>query len=196
MRHAVLLLLLCACSSLSSQQRASLAEHQQRALHYWEGGSLGQAMGQIEKGLALAPDDYLLNSLKGAILLKTSASSQGTDHRRLDAMGALLAGNFAAAREIAKLIGEDSFGAVLQQGQHQHIFTALVSEHWMLSVVFDARTPVGLVKVLCRRAAADLGQVHDAVCRANRSPSESWAVDQSFRVLAQHTIDVLLQDGS
>ena len=119
-----------------------------------------------------------------------------TDHRRLDAMGALLAGNFAAAREIAKLIGEDSFGAVLQQGQHQHIFTALVSEHWMLSVVFDARTPVGLVKVLCRRAAADLGQVHDAVCRANRSPSESWAVDQSFRVLAQHTIDVLLQDGS
>lgn len=119
-----------------------------------------------------------------------------TQRTQLDAMGALLAGNFASAREIAKLIGEDSFGAVLQQGQRQHIFTALVSEHWMLSVIFDARTPVGLVKVLCRRAAVALGRVHDAVCQANRSPAGAWKVDQSFRALAQHTIDVLLQDGS
>ena len=115
---------------------------------------------------------------------------------QLDAMGALLAGNFASAHEIAKLIGEDNFGAVLQQGQHQHIFTARVSDHWMLSVVFDARTPVGLVKVLCRRAAIALGRVHDAVCQANRNPDGGWKVDQSFRVLAQQTIDVLLQDGS
>lgn len=68
-----------------------LRSHQRNALHYFEGGLLNQAMGQIERGLELDPDDYKLNSLKGAVLLKTSASSQGTDHKQLDQACELLA---------------------------------------------------------------------------------------------------------
>ena len=68
-----------------------LKSHQRNASFYYEGGNLAQAMGQIEKGLELDPDDYKLNSLKGAVLLKTSASSQGTDHKQLDEATELLA---------------------------------------------------------------------------------------------------------
>ena len=91
MRHAAFLLLLCACTTLSTEQRDQLASYQRNAKLYWESNLLGQAMGQIDKGLELEPDDYLLNSLKGGILLKASASSQGTDHRRLDEATELLA---------------------------------------------------------------------------------------------------------
>lgn len=91
-RHAVLplLLLTCACSSLSSDEQRQLAEYQSNARIYWEGNRLSQALGQIERGLALDPDDYSLNTLKGAILLKQSPSSQGTDHRLLDEATAIL----------------------------------------------------------------------------------------------------------
>jgi hypothetical protein len=68
-----------------------LKSHQRNASFYYEGGNLAQAMGQIEKGLELDPDDYKLNSLKGAVLLKTSADSQGTDHKQLDEATQLLA---------------------------------------------------------------------------------------------------------
>jgi predicted regulator of Ras-like GTPase activity (Roadblock/LC7/MglB family) len=117
------------------------------------------------------------------------------DQKGLDALGALLAGNFASAREIAKLLGEDSFSAVFQEGHRRHVFTALVSQHWMLAVVFDARTPVGLVKLLCHRASADLQAVYKAVCQQDHSTVAGWALGDSFRVLAQRTIDSLLQDG-
>jgi tetratricopeptide (TPR) repeat protein len=84
MRYAAFLLLLCACSSLSSEQQDQLALHQRNAKYYFDGGRIDQAVGQIERGLELDPDDYLLLSLKGSILLKQSASALGQDHRRLD----------------------------------------------------------------------------------------------------------------
>ncbi|MEO6595799.1 MAG: hypothetical protein ABIP94_13695 [Planctomycetota bacterium] len=90
MRYAALLAFLCACSSLSTDEEQQLASHQRNAKYYFDGGRLDQAMGQIERGLELDPDDYLLKSLEGAVLLKSSASAQGTDHRRLDQATAVL----------------------------------------------------------------------------------------------------------
>jgi tetratricopeptide (TPR) repeat protein len=92
MRQAVLLplLLLCACNSLSYDQREALAGHQRNALIYFEGGRLDQAMGQIERGLDIDPDDYRLKALRGTVLLKQSASALSTDHQMLDEATAVL----------------------------------------------------------------------------------------------------------
>lgn len=84
MRHACLLLLLCACSSLSTEEREQLAGHIRNAKYYYEGGHLEQAMGQIERGLALESDNYTLRTMRGTILLRQSSSALGTDHRLLD----------------------------------------------------------------------------------------------------------------
>lgn len=84
MRYAALLLLLCACTSLSTEQRDQLAFCQRNAKYYFEGGRYDQAMTQIEKGLELDPDDYQLQSMRGSVLLKQSGSALGQDHRRLD----------------------------------------------------------------------------------------------------------------
>jgi len=84
MRHALLLLSLCACSSLSSEERDQLAGHVRNAKFYYEGGKLEQAMGQIQRGLELEPDNYTLLTMQGTVLLRQSGSAQGTDHRMLD----------------------------------------------------------------------------------------------------------------
>jgi hypothetical protein len=91
MRTLPLCLLLCACSSLSSDERQRLADYQRNALLYFEGRRWNQAMIQVERGLELAPGDYKLTSLKGGILLLASGDARGTDHRQLDEASRLLA---------------------------------------------------------------------------------------------------------
>ena len=91
MRPLALLLLLCACNSLSSDEQSRLTSYQRNAALFYEGGRFDQALGQIERGLELAPDDYKLAAMRGAILLQTSGHAGGTDHRRLDQATELLA---------------------------------------------------------------------------------------------------------
>lgn len=91
MRLLSLLLLLPACSSLASDEQDRLASHQRNAALFFEGGRLDQAMGQVERGLELDPDDYKLNSMKGGIMLLRSGTARGTDHRLLDEATAVLA---------------------------------------------------------------------------------------------------------
>jgi tetratricopeptide (TPR) repeat protein len=94
-RTALPFLLLAACSTLSSEDREQLSTHQQNAKLYLEGGDLQQAYNQIARGLELEPDDYLLRTLRGVLLLRTSASALGSDHKRLDEATEALADVFA-----------------------------------------------------------------------------------------------------
>lgn len=85
MRYPTLLLLLLGgCSSLSSDDSAQLARLQENAKAHYEGGNFGKALTLIERGTELDPDNYQLTALHGAILLRTSGSTLGTDHRQLD----------------------------------------------------------------------------------------------------------------
>lgn len=86
MRYAApfLLLLLSACATPENDPRAQLASFQQTAKLYYDGGRYDQAMGQIERGLEIEPDDYMLRALRGTIRLRSSESAIGTDHRQLD----------------------------------------------------------------------------------------------------------------
>jgi tetratricopeptide (TPR) repeat protein len=90
MRHAVLLLLLCGCSSLTHEQQQLLGGHQRNAKYYLEAGRLDQALDQVDRGLAIEPDDYQLRALRGTVLLRQSGSAMSTDHRLLDQATAAL----------------------------------------------------------------------------------------------------------
>ena len=67
-----LILLLCGCEYISTEQRDVLTACQRNAPIYFEGGRLGQALDQANRGLEIEPEDYKLNAIKGAILLRQS----------------------------------------------------------------------------------------------------------------------------
>jgi tetratricopeptide (TPR) repeat protein len=90
MRASALLLLLCACSSLDTDQQSRLADHQRGAALYFEKQKWNQAMDQIDRGLDIDPQDYKLTSMKAHILLLFSGDAQGTDHKKLDEATQLL----------------------------------------------------------------------------------------------------------
>lgn len=71
-RYALPLLLLCGCKTITPENQQTLTACQRNAPIYFEGGKLEQAMIQAERGLEIDPDDYKLNAIKGAILLRAS----------------------------------------------------------------------------------------------------------------------------
>ncbi len=121
-------------------------------------------------------------------------SSQGEDSQRdLVALGALLAGAFSSSRQVAEIFGEQDFRNILQQGVHESIYTSLIGEHWLLVVVFDKQTHVGLVKVLARRSSEELTAVLDRVL-AGSSQAKEEVLNVQFRTSVENTIDYLFRD--
>lgn len=78
------LLLATACSSTPSEEERQLASYQRNAGLYFEGGQFDQALGLIERGLEIAPDDYKLLSLRASIHLRQSGPASGEKHELLD----------------------------------------------------------------------------------------------------------------
>ena len=113
-------------------------------------------------------DRLLMKLLKGAeakctLLVDKDGhlvTRQGFTHS-LDttALAALLAGSFASTREIARLVGEPEFSVLFHQGKKDHIHISLVGERSILVVIFDDRTPIGMVRLYAREASDELTRV-------------------------------------
>src|SRR5919198_159794 len=63
---------------------------------------------------------------------------------QLDALGALIAANFASAREIARLLGERGFESQFQQGAGRQLITQAVGDGWILAVLLPPATAPGV----------------------------------------------------
>jgi predicted regulator of Ras-like GTPase activity (Roadblock/LC7/MglB family) len=123
-------------------------------------------------------------------------SWQGGDGRQTEMMhlGALLAGAYATSREMARLLKEDGFRVLVQEGMREKIFTETVEDRWLLVVVFDHQAHLGLVKVLAKRATQALAGILHVVIEENESRRAQFR--GSVRRAAVDTIDLLFNDDS
>lgn len=113
--------------------------------------------------------------------------------RDLLALGALLAGAFSSSRQVAEILGEHDFRSILQQGVRESILTCLIGDHWLLVVIFEKQTHVGLVKILARKACEELERVLERV-RQGGAQARQQVVDVRFRSDVEDTIDLLFKD--
>jgi predicted regulator of Ras-like GTPase activity (Roadblock/LC7/MglB family) len=109
----------------------------------------------------------------------------------INVLGALLAGTFATSREIARLMNETQFRSLFQQGMKQNSLTELVGEGWILVVMFDKGTHIGLVRDTCRQVTPQLEAVLLQVQRQSRIVS---GLNPAFRTSVEDTIDLLFKD--
>src|SRR5438034_4505619 len=121
-------------------------------------------------------------------------ATQGTGVRRnATSLGALLAGAFSSSRHIAELLGEKDFRTIFQQGIHENIYTTMVEEQWLLVIVFDKLTHIGLVKVLAKKTSEELVNTLERV-RADTDHQKSSVLNIQFRSSVEDTIDLLFRD--
>ena len=87
-------------------------------------------------------------------LIQARGRTGSTD---MGALAALIAGNIAATREIARRISEPTmFRVLLHEGAEQSVYVSHVGDRFMLVVVFAANIQIGLVRLLGKRAADEL----------------------------------------
>ena len=91
------------------------------------------------------------------------------------------------------ILREKDFRVLFQQGVKENIFTELIEEQWMLVVMFDKRTHIGLVKVLAKRATDELGILLQRVRQQSRRHES--VISTSFRTSVEDTIDLLYRYG-
>src|SRR5262245_4712969 len=95
----------------------------------------------------------------------------------VDTISALVAGSFAATKEMARVLGEDEFSVLFHQGKTDNIQLSIVGDRTLLTVIFDEATTVGMVRLYAAETAKRLGELftkHEAEMRMNpnRTPPE------------------------
>ena len=81
-------------------------------------------------------------------------------YMNVTAISALVAGMFSATQEVARLVGEDHFSILLQQGEKRNIHISLVDNNVMLLIIFDDNMAMGKVRYIARKALRDIADVY------------------------------------
>ncbi|HOX05569.1 MAG TPA: roadblock/LC7 domain-containing protein [Planctomycetota bacterium] len=136
------------------EQNHSEQMRQERLVFYAED------VGKIDAVL----DEFLKDSQARAALLVdrdghlvTKKGSVGSFNP--DSLAALVAGSFAATRELAKLLGESEFSVIFHQGKNEHIHIGLAADRSLLVILFDDRTTVGMVRVYCQELTNRIAEI-------------------------------------
>lgn len=127
----------------------------------WEGygGDLVHLQAQL---------DRLLEQASGrAVLLMDSAGRLLTlagDIPRFDvtAFVSLLAADFCATRELARVLDEDEFHSVFHEGRNLSLYMTQIVEGAILAMIYDRDTTLGLVRYAVRRMRSKLSQMVSA----------------------------------
>jgi predicted regulator of Ras-like GTPase activity (Roadblock/LC7/MglB family) len=149
--------------------------------------NIARALGRLT--LETSATHALLIDKSGQLIATHGQQGQ----RDVIGLGALLAGVFSSSRQVAEILGERDFHSILQQGAYESIYTLSIGDQWLLVVVFDKQTHVGLVKVLARKASEELGRILDRV-RLGSAQARDQVVSVQFRDSVSNTIDLLFQD--
>jgi predicted regulator of Ras-like GTPase activity (Roadblock/LC7/MglB family) len=81
------------------------------------------------------------------------------DELDLTPFSVLSAACVSAGQELANLVGEDEFRAMVHQGAGMSVYLETVDQESLLGVVFDKKTTLGLVKLRVNKAKAKLTKI-------------------------------------
>ena len=125
------------------------------------------------------PDAYArAPSAKTVVLIDKNgqllAASGETADLDATSLASLTAGNMAATEGLAKLVGEQEFGQLFHQGQNENIHISSVSGRYILVVIFDDRSSLGLVRLRLKHASESISTIieraHSRSDESERSP--------------------------
>jgi predicted regulator of Ras-like GTPase activity (Roadblock/LC7/MglB family) len=135
--------------------------------------------GELDALLELSNAKVALLIDKEGHMVTRRGHSAGTGS--MDSIAALVAGSFAATRELARQLGEAQFSTMFHQGARDSIQLQLVGDRTLLGVLFDERTNLGLVRYYCgetaRQIEAILAEIHTRPAPAGEGLSEHFRAD-------------------
>jgi len=201
-----LLLLLGACSSLSTEQQQQLSDYQQRAKLYAEHGDLDRSLSMCERGLEVAPDDYLLHSLHAGLLLRLSRRQADGGPQLLDksleefaavyatrspshhAPHLLFYYALARQKQGMRLTNQAALAHARNQDTGE-LDAAAAAEYTAAAAMLQTMLDRGEVKRLCRYHLMLLARLQNQTDEAIKQGEEYLEVAKVDNAAAQHELD-------
>lgn len=107
-------------------------------------------------------------------------------------LASLVAGSIAATGGLAKIIGEQDFPVHFHQGVKDNLHITMVANKWILVVVFDERSSLGLVRLRVKKATADMNKVFEDLQK--KAEAEAASGSSPFAEITDDDIDNLFSD--
>ncbi len=104
-----------------------------------------------------------------------------------DSISALIAGSFAATKEMARLLGESEFSILFHQGRRDSIQLQMIGDRTLMATMFDGRTNLGMVRFYAQETASRLEKILQEVAEQERDASLS----EDFGASAEDALDKL-----
>ena len=92
----------------------------------------------------------------------------GEESPHVMALSALVVGAFSSTREIARLLGEAEFKTMFQQGDNLNIFISLLDSQDLITVIFDEKTTLGMIKLKTQQMAKRISDEVSSMSGGNR----------------------------
>ena len=121
---------------------------------------------------AVARAVFLLD--KNGQILVASGETASID---VTSLASLVAGTSSATSSLARLLGEEEFTMQFHQGLRDSLFISMVSDEHILTVLFDHRSTLGLIRLRAKRASHALVEVLEAVTNRSEDPQEENIFD-------------------
>jgi predicted regulator of Ras-like GTPase activity (Roadblock/LC7/MglB family) len=124
------------------------------------------------------------------------AAVGGVSSLDMTSLASLTAGNVAATDGLARLIGDNEFSVLFHEGEKANLYISIVARRVILVVMFDERTPLGLVRLRVRRATAELETVFGEIARKVETDKLTHAGEKEapFSEITDDDIDRLFSE--
>lgn len=110
-----------------------------------------------------------------------------------DSIAALVAGSFAATKEMARLLGETEFRVLFHQGsREQHIQVSLVGDRTLFTILFDERTTLGMVRFYASECSQKFAEIFDKARDRKNPPEQEVMLGDAFSEGVKNTLGEIL----
>ena len=121
-------------------------------------------------------------------------SAGRVDDFDITSFASLAAADFTANAELAQLMGEPTVNAVVNEGRLRSVYSRMLADRVILSVVYDKRSSLGIVRTRSKRGAELLDRVfRDLFEKVGISDSNEPAFEAApdFAAAASNEVDAL-----
>jgi len=101
----------------------------------------------------------------------------------------LVAGDFAASDQLARLLGEEEFSSLYHAGEGRSMFLADVSGWGILAALFDSKTTLGMIRLRSKTLVPKIATIFETI--SVRPKHATAGMDNSWMAQAEDEIDRL-----
>ena len=116
---------------------------------------------EVSRATDVLLQQYLKQSKSRCVLLISKSghliSQFGfTSNFNVQSIAALIGGIFTSTQSLAKVVNEDKFSTMFQEGKNWNVYLTLLADQFVLATIFDKTTVVGMIRHAAGEAQKEL----------------------------------------